>query len=218
VIVAAAEIPKPQQKDEWYRLSNNHVYANANDARPSDQILQPGPHDGGRLPGDIVGYLERWQHIYWDRDNLVDAAIRTLEYDEKLLIEGLGEPTGRGTATIDMDVVKSGRTTGVRYGVVEDILATVDVSYGNGKVARFRDQIIVTTDAPPFSQGGDSGSAVFESQTDQPVLRWVGLLFAGNQQGTYTICNHAADVERTLGVRLVPGEYTEPPEPPCRAP
>lgn len=39
-------------------LSNNHVLANGNDARPGDPILQPGPHDGGRFPDDHIADLE----------------------------------------------------------------------------------------------------------------------------------------------------------------
>jgi hypothetical protein len=39
-------------------LSNNHVLANSNDAQRGDAILQPGPHDGGRLPDDQIAELE----------------------------------------------------------------------------------------------------------------------------------------------------------------
>ena len=38
-------------------LSNNHVIANSNDAQPGDPILQPGPIDGGRFPGDHIAEL-----------------------------------------------------------------------------------------------------------------------------------------------------------------
>lgn len=41
-------------------LSNNHVMANSNDAMPGDPILQPGPVDGGRQPGDVIARLERF--------------------------------------------------------------------------------------------------------------------------------------------------------------
>lgn len=39
-------------------LSNNHVLANSNDARRGDPILQPGPVDGGQVPGDHIADLE----------------------------------------------------------------------------------------------------------------------------------------------------------------
>ncbi|MDO9557733.1 MAG: hypothetical protein Q7J82_09205 [Coriobacteriia bacterium] len=42
---------------EPFILSNNHVLANENLAALGDPILQPGPYDGGRLPGDAIGVL-----------------------------------------------------------------------------------------------------------------------------------------------------------------
>jgi hypothetical protein len=41
-------------------LSNNHVIANSNDAEAGDQILQPGPIDGGSLDNDTIAHLERF--------------------------------------------------------------------------------------------------------------------------------------------------------------
>jgi hypothetical protein len=44
-------------------LSNNHVLANSNDARPGDPILQPGPVDGGRVARDMIAELDRFKPI-----------------------------------------------------------------------------------------------------------------------------------------------------------
>jgi hypothetical protein len=41
-------------------LSNNHVIANSNDADTGDEILQPGPIDGGSIQTDIIAHLERF--------------------------------------------------------------------------------------------------------------------------------------------------------------
>jgi len=41
-------------------LSNNHVFANCNTANPGDPILQPGPIDGGDMPEDVIGRLDRF--------------------------------------------------------------------------------------------------------------------------------------------------------------
>ena len=41
-------------------LSNNHVLANSNAARPGDAILQPGPIDGGRFPQDHIADLQEF--------------------------------------------------------------------------------------------------------------------------------------------------------------
>lgn len=44
-------------------LSNNHVLANSNDARPGDPVLQPGPVDGGRVARDMIAELDRFKLI-----------------------------------------------------------------------------------------------------------------------------------------------------------
>lgn len=41
-------------------LSNNHVLANVNEARPGDPILQPGVADGGQVEQDTLAHLERF--------------------------------------------------------------------------------------------------------------------------------------------------------------
>jgi hypothetical protein len=91
---------------------------------------------------------------------------------------------------VGMSVVKSGRTTGVTYGTVDSINATVNVNYGDCGTARFVNQVI--TDEIGIS--GDSGSAVLDAQTLTPV----GLYFAG---GTGTgVMNHLYFVYTKLGV------------------
>lgn len=70
-----------------FALSNNHVFANSNNASIGDDILQPGPHDGGTYPNDIIGMLYAFKEIeycnvYWGgryiscpQINTIDAAI-----------------------------------------------------------------------------------------------------------------------------------------------
>lgn len=50
-------------------LSNNHVLANSNDASIGDQIVQPGPVDGGRVPQDVIATLERFVPIKFQDSN-----------------------------------------------------------------------------------------------------------------------------------------------------
>ena len=70
-----------------FALSNNHVYANSNNASIGDDILQPGPYDGGAAPDDVIGALFAFKQIeycnvYWGgyyyscpQTNTMDAAI-----------------------------------------------------------------------------------------------------------------------------------------------
>jgi hypothetical protein len=101
-------------------------------------------------------------------------------------------------ATPDMLVGKSGRTTQLTSGRILDVSASISVSYDNGKVANFKDQISITGNGGrPFSDGGDSGSLIWTwNETRSPV----GLLFAGGRD--YTFANKIDHVLRALGIEL----------------
>jgi hypothetical protein len=44
-------------------LSNNHVLANSNAGYPGDEILQPGPYDGGEIDNDLIATLYKFIKI-----------------------------------------------------------------------------------------------------------------------------------------------------------
>ena len=110
--------------------------------------------------------------------NRVDAALA--RPDNPMLfqqaIAEIGRPNGAKLAQLGMEVRKQGRTTGYTEGTVTLMNATVDVSYGEDKQARFVGQVITT----PMSQGGDSGALIVERDS----LKAVGLLFAGSRRAT----------------------------------
>lgn len=128
----------------------------------------------------LLGSTHRLQSYQLNQQasNLVDAAVARPLDDASILDEILeiGEPTGTTDAILGMAVRKSGRTTGLTSGAITVLDATVDVSYGGGRTARFENQIITE----PISQGGDSGSLLVSGGTQQAV----GLLFAGSDQTT----------------------------------
>lgn len=120
------------------------------------------------------------------RDNLVDAAmIEVAARDVKSGIVGIGVPKGMREARLDMYVQKSGRTTcHTKRGIITGIDATVGpISYGPGKMAYFKDQIIISKEG--FSSGGDSGSLILDTEGYA-----VGKLFAGSETENITIANH----------------------------
>lgn len=143
---------------------------------------------------NLVGSRHRvWVFQEDPETNLVDAAIaRPLSDDlvEKRIL-GIGEPQGVAEGTLGLSVQKSGRTTGLTNGEIEQVDATVQVSYGAGLVATFTDQLV----AGAMSSGGDSGSAVLDESN-----RVVGLLFAGSQ--STTIINRIQHVVEALNVQI----------------
>lgn len=191
-------------------LSNNHVLANSNAGRVGDSIIQPGSADGGRHPGDQIAILARWVPInFGGAPNLVDAAFGWAWHDrirgEQYYLSG-GRPayyrTGTAplTASLGMVVGKSGRTTGLTQGRVTQIGVSVNVNYGGGRVALFRNQIAIrSVNANPFSAGGDSGSLIWQWANG---VRPVGLLFAGG--GGTTFANPIGSVLSALNIRLLP--------------
>jgi hypothetical protein len=186
----------------YYILSNNHVLANTNAASMGDPILQPGPFDGGTDPADRIATLSRWIPITLEpptpralHRNVVDAAIAQGQFhdlDREIFWSGYVRGWRRkASIPVGTVVQKTGRTTNYTTGRITAINATVDVGYGGGRVARFRDQIVTTN----ISAGGDSGSLVM---TIDNVA--VGLLFAGSSVAT--IVNQIENVRSLLRVEV----------------
>lgn len=126
-------------------------------------------------------------------ENLVDAAIARPLNPEDVSDEILQIGTIEGTAIgeLGMAIKKSGRTTELTAGAIDQVDVTVNVQYGQGQIAMFTDQLM----AGAMSQGGDSGSAVLEESN-----RLVGLLFAGSD--TTTVINRIENVFSALGVSI----------------
>ena len=187
---------------KYYILSNNHVLADSNNASLGDPILQPGPYDGGVDPADRIARLSRFIPITINppvplaqHNNLVDAAVAEGQFhDLDREIYWTGYVRGwrpKAKVTVGTIVQKTGRTTNYTTGRITAINATIDVSFGGGRVARFKDQIVTTN----FSAGGDSGSLV---TTLDDVA--VGLLFAGSSVST--ILNQIENVRSLLKVEV----------------
>ncbi|MGI9657625.1 MAG: fibronectin type III domain-containing protein, partial [Gaiellaceae bacterium] len=173
-----------------YALSNNHVYANENQALLGDPILQPGSVDGGSAqnPDHLLGTLANFEPIEFcdviiifpmcddSVTNSIDAAIALVAPDDLLLETDCGFTPTADTVPVAAlvpnvtQVKKCGRTTGLTTGTITAVNVQVDVGYLTG-FARFQNQIM-TTD---ISDGGDSGSLIVNTD-NQPVA----LLFAGS--------------------------------------
>jgi hypothetical protein len=191
----------------YYILSNNHVLANSNNAALGEPILQPGPFDGGVDPTDRIARLSRFVPITFDppvprvaHHNLVDAAVAEGQFhDLDREIYWIGYVQGwrpKHNVTVGTVVKKTGRTTNFTVGRITAINATVDVGYGGGRVARFKDLIVTTN----ISAGGDSGSLVITVNRGTCCNVAVGLLFAGSSIAT--ILNQIENVRALLRVEV----------------
>ncbi len=192
--------------DIKFILSNNHIIgAVGPDLCPDTAskwtwVLQPGTLDIGLDPGNDPQYLAGLSFLTVPIDfsdgasNLVDAAIAyTVPSLSDRNILDLGMPTPEvAVALPGMNVIKSGRTSGVTTGTVQSVNTTVFVNYGTCGTARFVRQVVVTPG--DFIQPGDSGSVALDSSTMKPV----GLVFAGSS--SQAIMNHILYVNMSLGV------------------
>lgn len=190
-----------------YALSNNHVYANENAASIGDNVLQPGPYDGG-VDGDEIGTLYDFEPILFCSpypsncpNNTIDAAIAlssTLLLGNATPSDGYGTPkSATVTPAVGMRVKKYGRTTGPTKGRIYAVNATVNVGYDTDVVARFVQQIVITPGN--FSAGGDSGSHIVVDGGSND-RKGVGLLFAGSP--SVTIANPIGAVLNAFDVTI----------------
>ena len=190
-----------------YTVSNNHVYALENTAPIGSEIHQPGLYDMLSFceyePNNRIALLSDYVPIAFCTcfpncnncpQNEVDAAIAVSIYDSgkprignATLSDGYGMPKSITVQpSIGMDVKKYGRTTGQTYGNIDSINATVLVQYDVSKYGLFVGQIIITSNTS-FSLPGDSGSLIVGNGIND--RKPVGLLFAGNETGTFTVAN-----------------------------
>ena len=202
----------PDRQKRFLVLSNNHILANCNDCQPGDAIHQPGPLDMlpnvTPSPANQIGVLEQWVPLnFAGQPNYVDCATAWC-WPDRVRKDFIRSADGSWTyfnvgsqpidAVHDMQVGKSGRTTQLTTGGIVDVNASISVSYGNGRVANFSDQVTITgAQDDPFSDGGDSGSLIWTwDGTRAPV----GLLFAGGRD--YTFANKIGHVLQALGIEL----------------
>ncbi|HHY38492.1 MAG TPA: hypothetical protein GX507_06160 [Clostridia bacterium] len=128
-----------------------------------------------------------------DVPNLVDAALAkpvSAEVVEKSILE-VGPVKGMTEAQVGMKVKKSGRTSGLSFGEIKVVGATMKVAMGDIGYAYFSDQIVTTAMAQP----GDSGSLLLDEND-----RAVGLISAGSEYASMagTISNVLEMLEATL--------------------
>ena len=180
-----------------YLISNNHVWAKENQGSQGDKIVQPSILDGG-TENDVVAELYDFIALdFAGNPNYVDLAVATpLDMTQLYTsIMELGGVTGKRDPQLNEAAIKVGRTTGKTQGEVIDDSATVDVDYDTG-TASFEDVFLVKS-SEVIVKNGDSGSPVLSSDN-----KFLGLLFAGNEEGTLIVACKQSNIESQLQSKL----------------
>ena len=208
-----------------FALSNNHVYADGNNASIGNNVLQPGAINGGVDPADAIGTLYAFEPIdFSGGNNTMDAAIALSSLGNlgnATLSDAYGSPSSTTVLAFEGQAVqKYGRTTGQTHGSVSAINITVDVCYEVFiifciKMARFVDQISIagTPTTGDFSAGGDSGSLIVSDDSNKNP---VGLLFVGSSTSTFAdridlvLTDFGVTIDGGAAVRTDPPVITSP--------
>jgi len=202
----------------WFALSNNHVFANSNDAHIGDPILQPGPYDGGML-SDVIAHLDRFVPISFISAegcsisrgvakglNFLangvgsNSYLRSHKKDVVNLVDcALAEATDE--SVVDREIYEVGIIPGWREADIGDYI------WKSGRTSEITDGTIDYIGSVQVSYG-DAGVAMFEEQFVSNTmlcaggdsgsavldrdLNIIGLLFAGSD--TSTIINMIRNV------------------------
>lgn len=193
-------------------LSNNHVVAGQNRGQNGqDRILQPGSgaFDNFQQIGTLLDYVplapspagakpSKGNVIYNDVDAGAVKLLEGLQFSKGYLASRpVPAPQGIAPAIKGDLVFKVGRTTGLTYGLVEEVATVVGpVPYDPGDCWFRRSIVVEGVNGTTFSDHGDSGSAVVKTTGEV-----IGLLYAGNGFQTY-VCP-IDDVLRALNCSLV---------------
>jgi len=213
-----------------YLLSCNHVLARSDQANVGEMIIQPGLIDNNCTPNGEgsgttpVGVLTAWLPLSSGSTN-ADAAIAQVDsgaVSSRGNIRELGALQTNGTlaaappgissthgkgesASINLVVAKSGRTTGLTCASISALDLEVKVDYYTNcaetdpyLTKTYTNQIAI--EGNQFSDAGDSGSLVVDVSNAEPV----GLFFAGgvtNSGVSEGVANPAPDVLSELGTQ-----------------
>ena len=178
-------------------LSNCHVLANSNDAELGDQILQPGPADGGKYDIDYVANLHRFQEIDFGAappdcpltESIVDGLnmwAKLLGSSHRVKAQKINpQAVNRIDAAVaipiapevigDFDILEIGKIDGIK-----DVELGDEVEKSGRTTGHTKDKVMLV-DATVSVSYGSSGIATFENQIV------AGPMSAGGDSGSLGI-------------------------------
>jgi len=202
-------IVQKRKTNEYFACTNNHVGANEDVeglpplAQKGDPWIQPGAHGNGHAPQDTFATLERWGRMNTVLENHYDFSIGKVIDGADVrpyYMQEVGEISGIADIELGDIVLKRGRTTRLRRGMVTAVgINDVQVSY-QGRPCPFDDQVAIvgTPESLPFSLAGDSGSFVVSEESPHAVK---AQLFAGGED------NEGIDITIASPIRKIIGDF-----------
>ncbi len=198
-------------------LSNWHVL-HTNEGEIADPVVQPGPFDNNDVAGNGAGELLR-SHLGAAGDCAL-ARIRGRSYDRTIYELGIA-PLQMADVELDDPVVKSGRTSGVTYGVVRrtDVMVQINFGFPAGRVAvgGFEIAPAPEPDLQPadgeISRPGDSGALWMIRTGTQATDIVAGLHFAGEAATSpdeHAIACYPLSVQKKLRFTFEPPPSPDP--------
>ena len=204
-----------------YILSNNHVLADVNQAEIGDPILQPGPVDGGKYPGDQIANLHQYEPILFEGEptqcQYTDIVEKVLNWTlgvvgskqrfkattttANLFDAALALPTG--SAEVSDEIIDLGQPAGVSVAALGTSIMK------SGRTTNTTQGTVTQVDATVQVDMGQGRTALFEDQVFSDIHsdggdsgsaildeggKVVGLLFAGGG-GVTVLCR----IEHILG-------------------
>lgn len=196
-------------------LSNWHVL-HGNKGAIGDGIVQPGPFDDNNVAGNAAGKLLR-SHL----GNAGDCALARIEQRgiERTILELAVTPARMAQVSLGDKLIKSGRTTGVTYGVVRrtDVIAKIDYRGTTGEQSIGGFEIGVDSAHQPsdgeISAGGDSGCLWLIANGDKATDIFAGLHFAGETGAStdeHALACYPLSVQKKLDFVLEPPAAAAP--------
>ncbi|MCD3195811.1 hypothetical protein G8S49_11675 [Clostridium botulinum C] len=165
-----------------FLLSTNHVLTRINVLPMKYPIIQPASVYGGYAPTDTVATLDKFIPIRFIKGeqqptNLTDCALGLLTKPNIMSnkIALIGKVSCVKNPKLFGNVKKVGEATELTDGIITSINATFTVSYANGELALFKDQIITTL----MGMEGDSGAILVDDKDCA-----VGMLFSTSHNNT----------------------------------
>ena len=209
---------------DTFILSNNHVIANSNNAELGDEILQPGPADGGTLE-DQIATLEDFEPIKFQgisgEESIIITFIRWIlcalfgygcdedEEDSSVNLFDAAVARPLDLNNVKNEILEVGTPAGSEWADINQEVQKTGRTTGHtrGKVLQMDADINVSYGlgktaifenqiiSDIHSQGGDSGSAILNNNNQV-----VGLLFAGSD--TITVLSPIQPILDTFEVEI----------------